>query len=221
MRHYDGRASLAIALALGLIGCKTETEQPGVESVPLDRGAASPAMVGSPLLSPPPPITPTRDSIKRDADGRLRLGGVSWVLPEGWELQPPSGPMRVGEFGVPGGGTMAIFRFGRGGGTVASNLERWRSQFIERDTIWTENDLSAGFPIHLTWIEGTFQDAMSAHGESHPPQKKMGQALIGVLIEAPEGLIVFKSVLPIASSRSLLPAVRRLLAGIGSTPKGV
>jgi len=115
---------------------------------------------------------------------------------------------------------MAIFRFGRGGGTVASNLERWRSQFVDRDTIRTETDATAGFPVHLTWIEGTFQDAMSVHGESLPPQTKTGQALIGVLIEAPEGLIVFKSVLPAEESRTLLPAVRQLLAGMRSSPKG-
>jgi hypothetical protein len=122
--------------------------------------------------------------------------------------------MRVGELALPDGGAFAIFRFGKGGGSVASNLDRWRDQFSRRDTLWTETSTQPGFPIHLMVVEGDFQDGMGPHGVRDSAMTKQGQALLGAILETPEGLVVFKAVLPLASARAHLVEFRKMLATV-------
>lgn len=122
--------------------------------------------------------------------------------------------MRVGELRMPGGGTFAIFRFGKGGGTVASNLDRWRDQFSRRDTVWTETTSLPGFPVHLMVVEGDFEDGMGPHGVRDSAMTKQGQALLGAILESPQGLVVFKAVLPVASSRATLVEFRKMLGSV-------
>lgn len=159
-------------------------------------------------------LPPATDSLQRDGEAGVVLGGLSWTLPVGWSVAPPSGPMRVGELRLPGGGTFAIFRFGKGGGTVASNLDRWRDQFSRRDTIWTETSSSPGFPVHLMVVEGDFEDGMGPHGIRDSAMTRQGQVLLGAILESPEGLIVFKAVLPVASSRTTLVEFRKMLGSV-------
>lgn len=159
-------------------------------------------------------LPPATDSLRKEGDSGVVLGGLSWTLPAGWSVAPPSGPMRVGELVLPGGGNFAIFRFAKGGGTVASNLDRWRDQFSRRDTIWTETSSVPGFPVHLMVVAGDFEDGMGPHGVRDSAKTKQGQVLLGAILESPEGLVVFKAVLPEALGRASLPEFRKLLGSV-------
>lgn len=161
-------------------------------------------------------LPPATDSLRLDGQGAVVLGGLSWTLPAGWTVAPPSGPMRVGELQIPGGGSFAVFRFGNGGGSVASNLDRWKGQFTRRDTMWTETSAASGFPIHLMVVEGAFEDGMGPHGVRDSAVTKDAQGLLGAILEAPDGLVVLKAVLPIADARARLPLFREMLTSVRS-----
>lgn len=190
------------------------SETPDSKATVLDTTAMS--LSSTALMGHASGLPPATDSLRMDGDAGVLLGGVSWTLPEGWSIAPPSGPMRAGELVIPEGGTFAIFRFGKGGGSVSSNLDRWRDQFSRRDTLWTETSAAPGFPIHLMVVEGDFQDGMGPHGVRDSAVTKTGQALLGAILEAPEGLVVFKAVLPLATGRARLADFRKLLTSVRS-----
>ena len=204
-----------ILCALILISCD-KSEPPQIGTIPPDTTSAG--IASNPLLGHASQLPPATDSLRTDDKGLVHLGGVSWSLPSGWSVAPPSGPMRVGELQLPGGGSFAIFRFGKGGGSVASNLDRWRDQFTSRDTLWTEMSAAPGFPVHLMVVEGTFEDGMGPHGARDSATTKEGQALLGAIVEAPDGLVVFKAVLPKLAARSALADFRIMIANIRSQP---
>lgn len=204
-----------ILCGLILASCE-KTEQPRIGPVLPDTAAAG--FASTPLLDHGSKLPPATDSLRTDGKGKVVLGELSWSLPAGWSVEPPSGPMRVGELKLPSGGVFAIFRFGRGGGSVASNLDRWRDQFTSRDTMWTETSSVPGFPVHLMVVEGTFEDGMGPHGVRDSVATKKGQALLGAIVEAPDGLVVFKAVLPKESARAVLADFRSMIANIRSKP---
>lgn len=62
--------------------------------------------------------------------------GLTFQVPAEWAKKPGTSPMRLAEYTLPGPGgdaEMAVFRFAGGGGDVASNIARWRSQFSRAD----------------------------------------------------------------------------------------
>jgi hypothetical protein len=62
--------------------------------------------------------------------------GLQFKVPAEWVKKPGGSPMRLAEFTLPGPGgdaELAVFRFARGGGDVASNVARWRSQFTNAE----------------------------------------------------------------------------------------
>lgn len=216
MPNYNlSNRAAAVLCALVLASCE-KAEKPQDGTVLSDTSAAG--IASNPLLAHGSQLPPATDSLRTDGKGIVHLGALSWNIPSGWTVAPPSGPMRVGELKLPGGGAFAIFRFGKGGGSVASNLDRWRDQFTSRDTLWTETSTAPGFPVHLMVVEGTFQDGMGPHGARDSAATKEGQALLGAILEAPDGLVVFKAVLPKIAARATLDDFRNMIANIRSQP---
>lgn len=204
-----------VLCALFLASCG-KSETPQVETILPD--TASLAISTNPLLGHASKLPSATDSLRADDNGVVSLGTLSWTLPSGWIVAPPAGPMRAGELQIPGGGSVAVFRFGKGGGSVASNLDRWRDQFTRRDTLWTVTSAAQGFPVHLMVVEGTFEDGMGPHGVRDSAVSKEGQALLGAIIEAPDGLVVLKAVLPKSTARAALSDFRNMIANIRSNP---
>lgn len=164
-------------------------------------------------------VNPTvNDRVTENSDGRLGIGGIDWLLPKGWEIRAPSGSMRAGELVLPDHGVVAIFRFANGGGSAESNLERWQSQFSRHDTSWSTVDRSVGFPIHLTWIEGDLQTDRGPHGGMPPSENSQHKVLVGALLLAPKGLVVFKFLGSVAEARAMLPSFRRMLTSVAQSP---
>ena len=130
---------------------------------------------------------------------RSSLGGISVVVPPGWLVETPSSSMRTAEYRLPsvtGDGSLAVLRFGpgRGGGREA-NIERWLGQFQQPDgrdsrdvaRLWTEE--IDGISVHLVDISGTFSVGAMSGGSDEP---QANYSMLGAILEAPNGLFVFK-----------------------------
>lgn len=216
MPNYNLSIRVAqVFCALVLASCG-KADKPQIGSVLPDTTFAG--IATNPLLAHSSSLPPATDSLLSDGKGRVHLGVLSWALPAEWTVAPPSGPMRVGELNLPGEGSFAVFRFGKGGGSVTSNLDRWRDQFTSRDTLWTETSSAPGFPVHLMVVEGTFEDGMGPHGVRDSAATKNGQALLGAIVEAPDGLVVFKAVLPKLAAHAVMADFRNMLATLRSEP---
>ncbi len=57
------------------------------------------------------------------------VGGFKFMVPVGWQEQPPKSEFVLGEFSLPGSAGAARLTVSSAGGGIAANLERWRGQF--------------------------------------------------------------------------------------------
>lgn len=145
------KAALAVVVLLAACQSQTSIEQGATKKMPdgsvVDAKESSykdpmpPKTAPSPGGEPAPGVLSTGK--KRDAanprdvaiSGVMRdesVPGLNFKVPAEWARKPGGSPMRLAEFTLPGPGgdaELAVFRFARGGGDVASNLNRWRSQF--------------------------------------------------------------------------------------------
>lgn len=131
-----------------------------------------------------------------------RAGGLKWSVPGAWSEQAGSS-MRVATYKVPGprgaeAGEVAVFFFGPGqGGSVDANVERWSRQF--EGTPKPERSLQRvnGLAITIVRLAGTY---LAPGGPLMQSQgKRPGFRLLGVIVEAPEGLVFFKLTGPAAT----------------------
>ncbi len=146
-------------------------------------------------------------------------GDFKFAAPSGWRAQTPSSPMRAAELYVPGPeGTGAageaivtVFHFGPGqGGTVQQNVERWFSQ-IDGD-----NDAKAAasaketigtVPVTFARARGTFQSGIPGQ----PTTPLEGQALLGAILESPNGDVYVKMTGPAPTVEKAEPAFVQMI----------
>lgn len=148
-------------------------------------------------------------------------GNVNFSVAADWEEAPVSSSMRQFQFRIPKAqedpedGELAVFYFGPGqGGSVEANLERWQSQFRPNEPLSSGRQSSGpapvaqgkpagssvevgseisvkninGLKVTVTSLEGSYEGAMGMQGGS----VKEGYALLGAIVEGPEGLVFFK-----------------------------
>lgn len=144
-------------------------------------------------------------------------GGLRWYAPASWQAGAPQ-PMRVASYTIPAAagaeaGSCGVFFFGKGqGGGVEDNLKRWASQFEGASAPKTSQRTIAGMKAHLIEISGTY---LAPSGPMMQSQgKKPGWSLSGAIVEAPEGLVFFKSVGPAATIQKAQPQFEELLKSI-------
>ena len=144
----------------------------------------------------------------------FKAGDFSFAVPAGWRSTEPSSPMRKAEIYVPGPegtGTageavVTVFHFGPGqGGTVQQNIDRWFGQFDG------ENDSKAAasaketigtVPVTFARARGTFQSGIPGQ----PTTPLEGQALIGAILESPNGDVYIKMTGPAPTVEKAEPA---------------
>lgn len=122
---------------------------------------------------------------------------ITWVIPEGWEVQGPSA-MRVATFTTGSGDQQvecAVFYFGRGqGGNPKANIRRWVGQFTQPDGSsssdkTTEGVLTVdGLPVWTIDLTGTYSGGMAPGATGELPDHR----LLGAIIVAPNGPVFFK-----------------------------
>jgi hypothetical protein len=128
--------------------------------------------------------------------------GVKWTVPASWKLEAAR-PMRVATYAIPAAagaeaGECGVFFFGKGqGGGVDENLNRWVSQFEGGAPPKKSEKTVGGWKVHLVDVSGTY---LAPGGPMMQSQgKKPGYRLLGAIVEAPNGMVFFKSTGPAAT----------------------
>jgi hypothetical protein len=141
-------------------------------------------------------------------------GAFTFNVPGGWISVPPASPMRRAELRIPGPeGTgpagealVTVFHFGQGqGGGVQQNIDRWFGQFGgDREKIGaaTAKETIGTTPVTFARARGTFQSGMPG-GPTTPLE---GQALLGAILESPEGDVFLKMTGPAPTVEKAEPA---------------
>jgi len=149
----------------------------------------------------------------------FQAGDFSFVVPAGWRSAQPSSPMRKAEIYVPGPeGTGAageavitVFHFGPGqGGTVQQNVDRWFSQ-IDGDAdakgAASAKETIGTVPVTFARARGTFQSGMPGQ----PTTPLEGQALLGAILESPDGDVYVKMTGPAPTVEKAEPAFVQMI----------
>jgi hypothetical protein len=162
-----------------------------------------------------------------EAAADLEIGaaaGLTWAIPRNWESAGER-PMRVATYHTPAaagdadGGEVAVFYFGpTQGGTVEANVQRWFAQFdpeegqTTRETAEREELEIAGLAVTRVETRGTYNAAagpMAPRADIRP-----GYALIGAIVEGPEGAVFFKFTGPEATVEEQRDAFQALLESL-------
>lgn len=130
------------------------------------------------------------------------VGGLRWNVPATWTAAKER-PMRVATYTIPAAagqeaGECGVFFFGTGqGGSVEDNLSRWVGQFESPSTPKKGERTINGLKVHTIDVSGTY---LAPGGPMMQSQgKKAGWRLLGAIVEAPEGMVFFKSTGPAAT----------------------
>ena len=123
------------------------------------------------------------------------VGALTFTRPADWKWVPVNSPMRKAQLAVPGADAgksadLTFFHFGEGGaGGVDANAQRWIKQFSGKaGAEKIEPQEIAGVKVTLVSTEGTFTSGMPG-GEAKTMEN---YALLGAMIENPEGLVFVK-----------------------------
>lgn len=107
-------------LALMCFVCAGCTERPqAVPEVPMP--------IAKPLESESNPAAAA--GVAKTEPYEASVGGFKFIVPVGWQEQPPKSEFVLGEFSLPGTGGVARLTVSSAGGGIEANLERWRGQF--------------------------------------------------------------------------------------------
>ena len=183
------RRAPALVLTLLLLGCGADTPAEG------GVGAQAPEAVE---LSEP-----------------ISASGLTIALPAAWNRLESSSRMRMLEAEIPGSGgpgEISAYYFGPGGGGgLAANIERWKSQVVLKPGApepTTQSRESGG--VRRTWVELEGTVKASTIG-SFPTTDLHDGALFGAIIEAPGGPWYLRAVGPGATMREQRQAFLAML----------
>ena len=141
----------------------------------------------------------------------FKVGVFSFVVPEGWTKVQPSSPMRNAQLEVaqgPAKAEVTFFHFGGGSGTAKDNVARWFGQFAGSEDKQKTEAVEAGkAKITFASTQGTFASGMP--GAATTPLS--GYALLGAIIENPDGDVYVKMTGPEALVGSATEAFRRMV----------
>lgn len=188
-----------------------------VQSTAKTKAAATaevPPEVAAPA-EPPPAVTPP---FRMEPAGDP---GVSWSVPRGWIAEISPG-LRLASYIVPGrtqteDAQCAVHYFGKGaGGGVELNTQRWIGEFLILDRHAQTTREVGGIRIHRLEAHGTY----ASHGMQgddgsggHP-----GWALIGAIVEGPEGDLFFKLTGPEATVAAAAGKYDAMLSSLKKKP---
>ena len=167
----------AMACALG--GCK-----PRQAPIPVFSTAQIPVQRSALLTG-----TIAMDSEARVTRDSLIVHGCAWMVPTGWVLTSTQEHPRIAQVRTSGGLEILVFSFGRGGGTIQANLQRWREQVPSVQDSSIEIDTLNGLVRAIGRWTGDYRG-----GTGSAVADGSLQTLLGAVVEGPGGRIFFKAV---------------------------
>jgi hypothetical protein len=106
-----------------------------------------------------------------------------------------------------------VFFFGPGqGGSVQDNIDRWVHQFEDAGNADRSAKGINGLKVSMVKVQGTYAGMagpMMGGGE-----KKTNYALLGAIVEAPQGMVFFKLTGPKATVGSIEPVFNDLIGSL-------
>jgi hypothetical protein len=131
------------------------------------------------------PMAGTGAETKVDDDGTLNIEPLHFTVPKAW-IPKPHNSMLQAEFAIPkaeGDKADGRLTVSMAGGTVESNVERWKGQFGEKPEKENEETITAGgIKIMLVDFSGTFADSM---GPMAPAVNRPDYRMLGAIFEVP------------------------------------
>jgi hypothetical protein len=131
----------------------------------------------------------------------FEVGGLKFTRPADWKWVEVTSPMRKAQLKVPGASAeqsadITFFHFGPGGGgDVTSNAQRWLAQFKSPEgAAKIEPQEISGTKVTLVTTEGSFSSGMPGG----PSAVVENAALLGAIIEGPDGSVFIKMTGPAA-----------------------
>ena len=215
------------ALALSLGACKNASSEPaapaaippplignvGAQGLPQGHPSTGQGLPpghpgsGAGLPAGHPPIDPSNAQNVQPPAPAADEHPLRWTAPPDWRSVPPASSMRRAQFAVPGAagdGELAVFYFGQGqGGDLDENLRRWHGQFERTDAPPTrESRTVEGLRVTITSATGRF----NAGGMGTPSGPRDDWALLGAIVETPQGPWFFKLTGPRETITAARPA---------------
>jgi hypothetical protein len=140
-------------------------------------------------------------------------------IPRGWEVVKPTSSMRLGQYTIRdmeglASAEVVVYFFGVGqGGTVESNLARWKGQFSNPDhsPVYEKvsKEIGTPFPVTVSEYRGTYARGVGAGDAANA---RPGQSLVTVIAETPRGTLFFQlfgAISKVAEQREALVAMVR------------
>ena len=152
----------------------------------------TPTAATSPAPAPAGESAPVMEAPPEAAAGP----GLAWTKPKRW-VQAPDRAMRVMTYSIPAiagdgeDGECAVFYFGpHQGGTVDANISRWADQFENPGKAERSERETAGMKLHYVHVDGTYLAPAGPMMQSQG--KKQAYALLGAIVDGPQGAVFFK-----------------------------
>ena len=149
--------------------------------------------------APSPPAgesmpSPSMPGGEQAAPGPVDLG-LAWDVPKHWTIDLAQG-MRIATYLVPAAGgeaaECAVYYFGPGqGGGVEPNLQRWMSEFEPLQKHDVRKLKPGGIETTRIQASGTYV-AHSMRSPGTTPAEKPDWALLGAILDGPNGEVFFK-----------------------------
>ena len=126
---------------------------------------------------------------------------LTYTPPTDWLQQEPSSSMRHDQDELPGpkGSDLATLAIFKGiGGSVDSNIDRWKKQFIvppnTAESNWAkqESKVINQIPVHIVSVQGTYLKSRMPMMMDGPKIELKDYALLAVIAETNTGLWFFK-----------------------------
>lgn len=194
-------------LPLAFVACEeksaptTPTTPKSTTPTPAAGGMQAPAPNEAPAS--PPPAAP-------DLHASVKVMGLEFTVPTGWQAAPPASQMRLAEMHVPAADNdvtkSCSVVFSTAGGDVASNINRWIGQVGDQKSKPEPKTSQVG-GMNATTIEivGTFA---GMGGDAHTDWM-----LRGTIVETPGGLLFIKMTGPSKEMTAAGDAYNAMLAG--------
>lgn len=226
-----------LLLSLTLTACDRPAPPPPGTSSPKAPAAGQPPTAPTPApgaaRTPPPvqaPIPTPGDDVGDLTSPTVTLSGVRLTWPQAWKRVAPANSIRLVELRVPDpAGNAAddcIATFSQAGGTVQWNLDRWKTQILDKDGKPQESKTDAsdinGVRVHTFAATGLYQDGMP--GASKTPRDNW--TLRGAVLETTPNLTFIKMWGPAkamtdadAAWKAMLQSVTRADAPAAAAPE--
>ena len=130
-----------------------------------------------------------------------KSNNLNYTAASGWIRQQPSSSMRHDQYELPGpkgveAATLAIFK--GIGGSISSNIDRWKKQFVvppngsDPDSVRKESKVINQIPVHIVAVQGPYLKPQMPMMMDGPKVELKNYALLAAIAETKDGLWFFK-----------------------------